>query len=430
MKKLLAVLTLGVFGMVAVAAWAAIEETSAEFDVERGRYIARASNCIACHSHDKGPYSGGTPFGIAYSPNITPDKETGIGNYSFEDFERAVRQGISTNSYFLSVMMPPSYAAMTDEDVRNLYAFFMKGVPPVSNAVKKIDSDRSAIGPRDIRPFAPGAGEDAVVARGRYLAEGLGHCGFCHTSRNEKGEEKALWSSQGKDYLAGGGNYAGWIAINLRGDHQDGLARRSEEELTEFFLTGRNNATAAFGKMIDIIENSTQYLTRDDAAAMARFIKSLPAGDPAKTPFKEDSTVAGQLWRGDTSKTGAAVYVDSCAACHKTNGSGYARFFPELRGNPVMMSRDPVSLIHITLMGQTLPGLKAAPSSITMPPFGWRLTDQQIADVVTFIRSSWGNNAPAVTHEDVRKVREDKSLFPDPRIFGNSNVDKLLDKQY
>ena len=430
MKKLLTVLTLSIFVLAAAAAQADTKKTGDESVVKRGEYIAHASNCIACHSFDKGPYSGGTPFGIAASPNITPDKKTGIGNYSFEDFERAVRQGVSKKGFSLSVMMPPSYAVMTDADIHDLYAFFMKGVPAVSHALQDTSAGRSFTGARPVTPFMPSAEEDAVVARGRYLVEGLGHCGFCHTSRNEKGEEKAQWANQGNDFLAGGGNYAGWIPINLRGDHQDGLARRSKEDLTEYFLTGRNDATAAFGKMIDIIENSTQYLVREDAAAMAGFLKSLPARDSSQKPFEEDTTVARQLWRGDDSKVGAATYVDSCASCHKTDGSGYTRFFPELRGNPVMMSRDPVSLIHIILMGQTLPGLKAAPSSITMPPFGWRLNDQQIADVVTFIRSSWGNNAPAATAEDVRKVRADKSLFPDPRIFGSDNVDKLLNKQY
>ncbi len=427
MKKLLLVLTLGILGMVLVAAQAV---TTTNDSVARGQYVAHAANCIACHSFDKGPYSGGTPFGIAYSPNITPDKETGIGTFTFDDFEKAVRQGISSNGYSLSVMMPPSYAIMTDADIHDLYDFFMKGVPAVSNAVKKTDTARSYTGARTVTPFTPDSGETPVVARGRYLIEGLGHCGFCHTARNDKGVEKAQWASQGNDFLAGGDNYAGWIAINLRGDNQDCLARRSKEDLTELFLTGRNNATAAFGKMIDIIENSTQYLTKDDAVAMASFLKSLPAKDPSKKPFVEDTTVVEQLWKGDDSKTGAAIYVDSCAACHRTSGAGYAHFFPELRGNPVTMSQNPLSLIHITLMGQTLPGLKTAPSSITMPPFGWRLGDQQVADVVSFIRSSWGNSAPVVTAEEVRKVREDKSLFPDPRIFGNSNVDKLLQKQY
>lgn len=429
MKKLLIVLTLGIFGVVMAIAQAATQEQADADGIRRGEYIARAANCIACHTYDKGPYAGGTPFGIANSPNITPDGETGIGVFALEDFDMAVRQGESPKGYSLSVMMPPSYSIMTDADIRDLYAFFMHGVPALNNDIKPTGAARSETPPRAVTPFAPGSGEDPIVARGRYLIEGLGHCGFCHTARNDKGVEKAQWAKDGNDFLAGGGNYAGWIAINLRSDHGDGLARRSVDDLTEFFLTGRNQATAAFGKMIEVVETSTHYLTKEDAMAMASFLKSLPAKNPSRKPFKEDKTVAGQLWRGDTSKKGAAVYVDSCAACHKTDGSGYARFFPELRGNPVTMSADPVSLIHITLKGQTLPGFKAAPSSITMPPFGWRLDDGQIADVISFIRTSWGNDAPAVTSEEVRKVREDKTLFPDPRIFGNNDVDKLLNKQ-
>ena len=429
MKKLLIVLTLGIFGILMAAVQATTEAADVENSTARGEYIARTSNCIACHTFDKGDYAGGTPFGIVNSPNITPDGETGIGNFDFDGFEMAVRQGISPKGYSLSVLMPPSYSIMTDADIRELYDFFMKGVPAIKNNVKDTGTARADTPARTVTPFAQEAGEKPEVARGRYLIEGLGHCGFCHTSRNKDGVEKTQWSRQGKDFLAGGGNYAGWIAINLRGDNQDGLARRSMEDLTEFFLTGRNNATAAFGKMIEVVETSTHYLTKEDAVAMASFLKSLPARDSSKKPFKEDKTVARQLWKGDDSKRGAATYVDSCASCHKTDGGGYTRFFPELRGNPVMMSQDPVSLIHIVLKGQTLPGFKVAPSSITMPPFGWRLDDRQIADVVSFIRSSWGNNAPAVTADVVRKVREDKTLFPDPRIFGNDNVDKLLTNQ-
>lgn len=429
MKKFLTVFTLAVLGMALAMAQAATQDNEAGESIKRGRYVARAANCIACHTYDKGPYAGGTPFGTVNSPNITPDRGTGIGAFPFEGFEMAVRQGISPKGGAMSVMMPPSYSIMTDDDIRDLYAYFMDGVEAVENDVRQPDTPRPDAPPRAVTPFAPAKGEDKAVARGRYLVEGLGHCGFCHTSRNDKGEEKAQWARDGKDFLAGGDNYAGWIAINLRGDHRDGLARRSEEDLREFFLTGRNEATAAFGKMIEVVETSTRYLTDEDAMAMARFLKSLPAADPSKRPFREDKTVAKRLWNGDDAMTGGAVYLDSCAACHKTDGSGYARFFPELRGNPVLMSKDPVSLIHIILKGQTLPGFKAAPSAITMPPFGWRLSDRQIADVVTFIRGSWGNDAPAVTSEDVKKVREDKALFPDPRVFGDSNVDNLMEKQ-
>ena len=428
MKKLLIVLTLGIFGMVTAAALADTRKTDAA-SIERGQYMARASNCIACHTHDKGPYAGGTPFGVVNSANITPDPATGIGAYTLEGFTMALRQGLSPKGYSLTVMMPPSYSVMTDDDIRDLYNYMMNGIPAVDNAVAETGTPRSEAPPREERPFKAAPGEAPSAARGRYLIEGLGHCGFCHTSRNEQGVEKAQWAEQGADYLAGGGNYAGWIAINLRGDNQDGLAGRTGEDLKQFFLTGRNDKTAAFGKMIEVVETSTHYLTEEDAAAMASFLKSLPAKDPFKKPFAEDRTVAGQLWKGDDGKRGAATYVDSCASCHKTDGSGYARFFPELRGNPVMMSHDPVSLIHIVLKGQTLPGFPAAPSSITMPPFGWRLDDQEVADVVTFIRGSWGNSAPAVTADTVRTVRGNKSLFPDPRVFGSGNVDKLLEKQ-
>jgi mono/diheme cytochrome c family protein len=428
MKRLLIATALVVLGATLAAGQAITKDDDAA--LERGAYIAKGANCVACHSYDKGPFSGGTPFGIAYSPNISPDKATGIGNYAFEDFERAVRQGVSKKGFSLSVMMPPSYAVITDADIRDLYAYFMRGVAPVSNKVKSTGKERTFTGARQVMPFVPAPGKDPAEERGRYLVEGLGHCGFCHTSRNAKGEELALWASHGSDYLAGGGDYAGWIGITLRGDNMVGLARRSVDDLAEFFLTGRNQPTAVFGKMIDVVEHSTQYLTPEDARAMGTFLKSLPPKDASRKPFEEDTEVSERLWKGDDAMRGAAVYVDSCAACHKTNGEGYARFFPELRGNPVTMSDNPVSLIHITLMGQTLPGFNdKAPSSITMPPFGWRLNDQEVADVVTFVRSSWGNKAAPVTAEEVRAVRENKSLFPDPRVLGNADVDKLLEEQ-
>lgn len=438
MKKLLTVMTLGIFGL-ALAAQAAAPNAVAPKDIipkdiiqdagglKRGEYVARASNCIACHTYEKGPYAGGTPFGVANSPNITPDVETGIGAFDFTTFDMAVRQGVSPRGY-MSAMMPPSYSIMTDRDVRDLYDYFMHGVKPVNNLVSQPGPPQGA-GPRPVRPFTPAPGENPAVARGQYLIEGLGHCGFCHTPRNAAGVEKAQWASQGPDFLSGGDDYAGWIAINLRGDNPYGLARRSVEDLTRFFLTGRNDPTSAFGKMLEVVETSTHYLTREDAVAMARYLKSLPPKNPSAKPYAENKAEARALWKGDDGKTGAATYVDSCAACHRTDGSGYVNFFPELRGNPVLFSENPVSLIHIVLQGQTMPGFAAAPSYMTMPPFGWRLNDQQIADVVSFIRGSWGNEAPAVKAEDVRKVRENKTLFPDPRIFGSGNVDKLLDRQ-
>lgn len=163
MKKILLVLALSLFGVGMAGAQGTAKETeSTDPRVKRGKYVAQAANCIACHSFDKGPYSGGTPFGIVFSPNITPDKETGIGTYSFKDFEGAVRQGISPKGYSLFSLMPPSYSIMTDADIHDLYEFFMNGIPAVKNSVKKTDTARTNSQPRQVVPFTPGAEEDPL----------------------------------------------------------------------------------------------------------------------------------------------------------------------------------------------------------------------------------------------------------------------------
>ncbi|SQK76935.1 Gluconate 2-dehydrogenase cytochrome c subunit precursor [Tatumella ptyseos] len=158
--------------------------------------------------------------------------------------------------------------------------------------------------------------------------------------------------------------------------------------------------------MTDVVQHSLQYMSQDDIQAIARYLKSLSPQDPKQPAFTADDSVAQALLKGDDSMTGAASYVDSCAACHKTDGTGYQRFFPALKGNPVVLAKDPTSLIHIILTGDTLPGVQGAPSAITMPAFGWRLNDQKVADVVNFIRSSWGNNASSgVTASQVADIR-------------------------
>jgi mono/diheme cytochrome c family protein len=437
MKMMIPALLLG------MASFAALADDSGAAQIQRGEYLARAGDCVACHTKAGGqPFAGGlsmaTPIGNIYSTNITPDKQTGIGDYSYDDFQKAVRHGVAKNGDTLYPAMPyPSYAVVSDEDMQALYAYFMHGVQPVSQANQ--DSDipwplsmrwplaiwRGMFAP-DVKAFQPIKGQDAVLARGQYLVEGLGHCGACHTPRSLTMQEKALNDSEGSDYLSGSSApIDGWTASNLRGDNRDGLGRWSEDDLVQFLRTGRNDQTAVFGGMTDVVEHSLQHLSPEDATAIARYLKSLGARDPNQVGFKSDGAVAKALWKGDDSKPGASVYVDSCAACHKTDGSGYKRFFPELRGNAVVQAEDPTSLIHIVLSGATLPGVKGAPSSITMPAFGWRLNDQQVADVVNFIRSSWGNSAKQqVSASDVAKVR--KTV---PEHQGNADVEKLMEEK-
>ncbi|MHC8384459.1 c-type cytochrome [Pseudomonas sp. LB3P14] len=399
---------------------------AAEIDqnlIKQGEYLARAGDCVACHTAKDGkPFAGGlpmeTPIGTIYSTNITPDK-TGLGDYSFEDFDKAVRHGVAKNGSTLYPAMPyPSYARVSESDMKALYAYFMQGVAPVTQENK--DSDipwplsmrwplagwRWMFAPA-VEDYTATPGEDAVVNRGAYLVEGLGHCGACHTPRALTMQEKALNAGEGSAFLSGSAPLEGWIAKSLRGDHKEGLGSWSEEQLVQFLKTGRSDRSAVFGGMSDVVTHSMQYMTDNDLTAIARYLKSLPANGPDDQPHQYDKQVAQALWKGDDSKPGASVYIDNCAACHRTDGHGYTKVFPALAGNPVLQSEDPTSLIHIVLKGGTLPATHMAPSTFTMPGFAWRLSDQEVADVVSFIRSSWGNGGSPVKASEVANRRTD-----------------------
>lgn len=415
--KAIVIATLALLG--SFSAVAAQEDQQAL--IKQGEYLARAGDCVACHTAKDGkPFAGGlpmeTPIGLIYSTNITPDK-SGIGAYSFDDFDKAVRHGIAKNGDTLYPAMPyPSYARVTETDMQALYAYFMKGVKPVAQENKAIDIPwplsmrwplamwRWTFAPA-VADFTPVTGQDPVVSRGAYLVEGLGHCGACHTPRALTMQEKALGAGDSSAFLSGSAPLEGWIAKNLRGDHKDGLGSWNEEQLVQFLKTGRSDRSAVFGGMSDVIVHSMQYMSEADLTAIARYLKSLPAVDATDTPHQYDPAVADALWNGDDSKRGAAVYIDNCAACHRTDGHGYTRVFPALAGNPVLLSDDPTSLIHIVLKGGTLPATHTAPSTFTMPAFYWRLSDQEVADVVNFIRTSWGNKGGDVKATDVKGLR-------------------------
>jgi mono/diheme cytochrome c family protein len=417
-------MTMKAFVIATLALLSSCSISAAETDlIKQGEYLARAGDCVACHTAKGGkPFAGGlpmeTPIGVIYSTNITPDK-TGLGDYSFEDFDKAVRHGVAKSGSTLYPAMPyPSYARVSESDMQALYAYFMKGVEPVAQANK--DSDipwplsmrwpltawRWMFAPA-VEDYQAASGADPVISRGAYLVEGLGHCGACHTPRALTMQEKALSAQDGSAFLSGSAPLEGWIAKSLRGDHKDGLGSWSEEQLVQFLKTGRSDRSAVFGGMSDVVVHSMQYLSQDDLTAIARYLKSLPAVDPKDQPHQYDKQVAQALWKGDDSQRGASVYIDNCAACHRTDGHGYTRVFPALAGNPVLQTADATSLINIVLNGGTLPATHAAPSTFTMPAFAWRLSDQEVADVVSFIRGSWGNQGGPVKASDVADLRKD-----------------------
>lgn len=391
--------------------------------VGQGEYLARAGDCFACHTADKGQFAGGlpmesgTPVGIIYSTNITPDKATGIGDYTLQDFDNAVRYGVRKDGKSLYPAMPyPSFTVTTDQDIEALYAYFMHSVQPINNANRPVSASwpfsvrwplnawRLMFAPQ-VSPFIPPANASEEMARGAYLVEGLGHCGACHTPRNMTMVEKAF-NNNSKDFLSGGQPMEGWHAINLRGDYIDGLGSFSDEQLFMLLKTGRNDTSTVYGSMSEVVQESLQYLSDDDLKAIVIYLKSLSPVSSDNQPFVYDSTVYTALYNGDASKQGAMTYMDHCAACHRTDGKGYAQTFPALSGNPSVQSPDPSSIISIVLRGSTIHGTKATPTAYTMPGYAWRLNDKEVADVVNFIRTSWGNNAATVKPEQVKELRK------------------------
>jgi mono/diheme cytochrome c family protein len=391
----------------------------------RGRYLATASDCTACHTARNGPaFAGGrpiaSPIGVIYSTNITPDRETGIGGYSLADFDRAVRHGITPRSMTLYPAMPyPSYAHVTDADIVAMYAYFIHGVPPVraQNRRNEIPWPLSLRWPLTIwrKTFAPNPNAGAfdaarypnpIVARGAYLVQGPGHCGSCHTPRALTLQEEALDDS-GNSYLGGGQVIDGWLAVNLRGNPADGLGGWSSEQIIATLRSARDPVHAVIGDaMSDVVVHSTQYLNDADLLAVASYLKTLPPDAHSMSSFAANPTTARALAAGEEAGRGAQLYDDNCAACHHTDGRGATLALPAIAGNSSVLAADPTSIIHLILQGSQLPGTAAAPSPLGMPGFGWRLSDEEVGELGTFIRQSWGNHASAIAPEQVHRLRE------------------------
>ncbi|MCX5508307.1 c-type cytochrome [Pseudomonas sp. BJa3] len=382
--------------------------------VSRGEYVARLSDCVACHSlPGKAPFAGGlemaTPLGAIHATNITADREHGIGAYSLADFDRAVRQGVAPGGRRLYPAMPySSYAKLSDDDVRALYAFFMKGVQPAAEA----NIPSSIPWPLNLRwpialwngLFAPTTAyaqkpdQDPLWNRGAYIVQGPGHCGSCHTPRGLAFNEKALDES-GAPFLAGA-LLDGWYAPSLRQDHNTGLGRWSEAEIVQFLKTGRNRHAVVYGSMTEAFNNSTQFMSDDDLSAIARYLKALP-GDPRRdgAPWQYQATAAAP------DAPGAHTYATRCASCHGADGKGQAEWMPPLAGATSMLAAENASAINITLNGSQRIVAAGVPDAYRMPAFREQLSDREIAEVLSFARSAWGNQGGAVQAKAVGELR-------------------------
>jgi mono/diheme cytochrome c family protein len=390
--------------------------------IARGEYLARLGDCAACHSVPGKPaYSGGLrmaiPIGAIYTTNISPDSNDGIGRMSLDDFDRALRFGVAEGHSLYPAMPFTSYYNTRPEDVAALYIYFKYGVPAA--AVPNLPSD--IVFPLSMRwpltfwrwffapapkAFVASTGMDSQISQGAYFVEGLGHCGECHTPRAFTMQMKATTPAEGTAYLSGA-VVENYFAPSLRNSGPGTLGAWSEEELAQFLKTGANAQGIAFGSMSDVIVHSTQYMTPADALATAMYLKSLRTrGEESASRFTYDAIEHVALQNGDASKPGARIYLDNCAACHRPDGVGYERVFPRLAGNPVVQAENPRSLISIVLAGSQTPRTLLTPAQFTMPRFAWRLSDKDVADVVNFIRTSWGNTASPASSTDVAKIRK------------------------
>lgn len=395
-------------------------------DPRHGAYVAVLGDCVACHTvAGEKPYAGGlafpTPFGAIYSTNITGDADTGIGHYTLEEFIRMMRFGIARDGRRLYPAMPyTAYARASDEDLQDLLVYLQHDVAPVKQPSRTADimwplSMRWPLALwdaafHDSAPFQPDNNQSPEWNRGAYLVQGLGHCGTCHTPRGFALQEKDV-SGNTVAYLSGS-SLAGSAPINLRGNVGTGLGAWSVEDVVALLKSGRTQFTAVHGPMTEVVQNSTQAMSDADLHAIAVYVKSLsPATDVSGSFAPSDATFKA-IMAGDDSKPGTRIFMDSCSACHRLDGSGNGAGLPRLAGNPSVLAASPESLIAIILMGNRLPSTAPAPSALAMPAFGWRYDDAEVAELASFVRSAWGNNAPAVTADAVAQVRKEMGAVP------------------
>jgi mono/diheme cytochrome c family protein len=380
--------------------------------VGRGEYLALVGDCLACHTVRGGkPYAGGleipTPFGTLYTPNITPDPDTGIGKWTADDFWRALHDGVGKDGSYLYPAFPfTNYTRVTRADSDAMYAFFM-AMPPVKQPNQPhemrfpYNQRQLLLGWRTLyfKPgeFQPNPQQSAEWNRGAYLVEGLGHCNACHGSRNILGAVR--------DDDIGGGliPVQNWYAPSLSSARETGVGDWEVKDIVDLLRTGVSPRGAVYGPMSAVVAHSLQNMTLGDLGAMAVYLKSQAQKSPPAEPAQvrtTDAQVAGML------KQGAALYEKHCADCHQPNGAGVPRIYPPLAGNRSITTPHPINAIRIVLFGGFPPSTEGNPRPYGMPPFYQELSDVEVAALVTYIRQSWGNSAPAVSHVEVDRGRK------------------------
>ena len=373
--------------------------------IAEGRYQAVLGDCAGCHTAPGGmPLAGGTvletPFGKIAVPNITPDRDTGLGRWTEAEFRRAMRDGIGRGGKRLYPAMPyPAYARMGNADIAALWAY-LKTVAPVRHAVepnllpfpfniRALMAGWNWLYPGPGR-FTPAAGKSAEWNRGAYLVSGPGHCGTCHTPKTLLGSDRAAALS--------GASLQGWFAPEIANTGPYGVSTWNANDITTYLKSGWNGYAAATGPMAEVVENSTSQMRDGDLRAIAVYLKDQGGGANARAI----SVVSPDDPRMRSGKT---LYQNNCVGCHGWDGKGQALIVPPLAANAILLQSSAQSLARVVLEGAQAAGTRTAPTAPSMPSFAWKLNGAQIADLLTYVRNSWGNAARPVPGTEVAKIR-------------------------
>ena len=391
---------------------AVAEEPDRSIEVQHGAYLARIGNCMGCHTTKGGqPFSGGrrlsTSFGIFVTPNITSDKETGIGLWSQQDFWQALHQGKSRDGRFLYPAFPyTEYTKVTRQDANAIFAY-LQSTPPISQS----NPPNDIFFPYNLKPllaiwrtlyfkegvYEPDQSRSDAWNRGAYLVQGLGHCNACHTSRN-------MFGASQDDMLAGGQIMGmNWYAPSLSSYQEAGSGDWPIEEIVELLTIGITKSAAASGPMAIVIKQSLQYLSQDDINSMAIYLKSFTENEGGNTSGVRFLVMSGSLQKH--MDFGGQLYEKHCKTCHGSDGKGVPGIYPALADNRSVMMSSPLNPIRSVLNGGYPPTTAGNPRPYGMPPFQQVLRNEEIALVVSYIRNAWGNRSSLVTAVDVDRSK-------------------------
>lgn len=378
--------------------------------VTRGEYLARAGDCIACHTASEGNiFAGGrampTPFGALYSSNITPDLETGIGKWTADEFYKAMHTGRFPDGGLIYPAMPfASYSKVTREDSDAIFAY-LKSIPPVNQKNRPHDlrfpyNNRQLILGWRTLYFTEGEYKNDPTKseewnRGAYLVEGLGHCGMCHSPINALGG-----TSQADAFKGGLIPMQDWYAPSLTSNREGGLGDWTIKDISDLLQTGISMRGVVYGPMAEVVHNSLQYLDDQDTKAMAVYLKSI-----AESSLKPATSALPTAESSLLVSLGKTVYEARCASCHGAQGEGKLPHWPPLAGNQSIGMESAVNPIRMVLNGGYPPGTAGNPRPYGMPPFAGLLSDNEVAAVVTYIRTSWGNPGTAISAHQANELR-------------------------